>query len=242
MANASISGSGTIGGGQYEKVTISGSGKVSGNLQASEFKISGSGKVEGNVQVGHCKISGSGSVEGSLKGTVFKVSGSAKVKGAMELTELIVKGSFKCESSIKSNCILSSGSLKALGDVETESFTSDGNFHVVGLLNANEINVKLRNRSFSKEIGGETIKIIKSDSSRESGVLKKLMIWLLGSGNGTLTTDLIEGTNVYAEETKAKIIRGDNVEIGPNCHVESVEYSNSINIDPTSVVLNQNMI
>ena len=44
-----ISGSSTMPGGEYGKVSISGAGKIQGNLKCDSLSCSGSGKVEGDV-------------------------------------------------------------------------------------------------------------------------------------------------------------------------------------------------
>ena len=44
-----ISGSSTMPGGEYGKVSISGSGKVQGNLKCESLSCSGAGKVKGDM-------------------------------------------------------------------------------------------------------------------------------------------------------------------------------------------------
>ena len=54
--------------------------------------------------------------------------------------------------------------------------------------------------------------------------------------NTCLITDIIEGDEIYLEYTKAKIIRGNNVELGPGCEIELIEYKNSYKQDETAIV------
>jgi cytoskeletal protein CcmA (bactofilin family) len=100
----------------------------------------------------------------------------------------------------------------------------------------------LRCSSYTKEIGGETINIRKDTPNKQYGILIKLLIWLSGGKHGKLTVDWIEGTNVYVEDTEAKIIRGEKIVIGPRCRVESIEYSESLDIDAQAEVLSHNRI
>ena len=48
-----ISGSSTMPGGEYGKVSISGSGKVQGNLKCESLSCSGAGKVKGDPEALH---------------------------------------------------------------------------------------------------------------------------------------------------------------------------------------------
>ncbi|WJH34862.1 hypothetical protein N6H14_01395 [Paenibacillus sp. CC-CFT747] len=51
-----------------------------------------------------------------------------------------------------------------------------------------------------------------------------------------LNADLIEGTLVNVEYTRARLIRGNRVVIGPHCEVERVEYTESLTVDPSASV------
>ena len=55
-----ISGSSTMPGGEYGKVSISGAGKIQGNLKCDSLSCSGSGKVEGDVVTQSASCSGGG--------------------------------------------------------------------------------------------------------------------------------------------------------------------------------------
>ncbi len=76
-----ISGAGTIGGGTYDRVSISGAGKITGDLIAEELKISGVGKIQGRAQVTQIVTSGSANFTDSIVAEEMRVSGSARVDG-----------------------------------------------------------------------------------------------------------------------------------------------------------------
>lgn len=240
MQNASISGSGSIIGGKYDRVSIAGSGKINGDVEALVMKIAGSGKVAGDALVETFKISGSGGVEGSFTGKTLHVSGSGKVGGPMQVSEMKVSGSFTCQDNLVCHTLNSSGALKVLGDVESEWFKSSGSFHVGGLINANDMQVRVEGSCYAREIGGETIMV--RGSASPTGILVRLYRWLFGGKIGQLRSDLIEGTEVYVEETEAKMIRGNKIVIGPNCRIEKIEFSDSLDVHVSSVVLSENKI
>ena len=57
-----------------------------------------------------------------------------------------------------------------------------------------------------------------------------------------LTTNLIEGDEIYLQNTNAKIVRGINITIGEGCNIGLVEYSGEIIISSESIVREQKQI
>jgi hypothetical protein len=47
---------------------------------------------------------------------------------------------------------------------------------------------------------------------------------------------VIEGDDIYLENTVAEIVRGNSVEIGPGCTIGLVEYANKFSKDKDSTV------
>ena len=62
------------------------------------------------------------------------------------------------------------------------------------------------------------------------------------NSKGELTTELIEGDEIYLENTNAKIVRGNNITIGEGCNIGLIEYSGEINISSESIVKEQKKI
>lgn len=46
----------------------------------------------------------------------------------------------------------------------------------------------------------------------------------------------MEGDQIDIENTKAMIVRGNNVKIGANCNIGLVEYTDELSIDPKAIV------
>lgn len=252
LPSAKISGSGTIAGGVYEKVSISGSGSLEGDVTAGRIGISGSGKMRGNVTTDYLSISGSGNALGAVRAGELKVSGSAsfkqglsgerhqvsgsmKVVGQMQAEEVVISGSLSVES-LKTNRIDLNGSLSCKGDVEAEEFNGKGHFRVDGLLNVNRVDFVFGGGSYAREIGGETIRF-----TRWQGLgLAHLLSWaldLIGWRKlSQMRADLIEGTVIDLNYCDVKVVRGTQVTIGPGCHIELVEYTESLRVNPDSQV------
>ncbi|MGA8943178.1 MAG: hypothetical protein WB502_10735, partial [Thermoactinomyces sp.] len=52
----------------------------------------------------------------------------------------------------------------------------------------------------------------------------------------SLSADVIEGDEIELEYTRAKVVRGKNVKIGPGCKVDLVEYQDSYDADSDAEV------
>lgn len=228
-----IAGSGKIeGAAEAETITISGSGKIEGAVKAKSMRISGSGKIMGAAEVGELRVSGSGKIEGDVRGESFHASGSCKVQGSVRAGELSASGSMKIEQDVHAKGVKFSGSARVGGQVAAERFYASGAFHIEKLLSADVIEVELYGRSYAGEIGGEKIAVRK----HEGGIW--FLRWLWG-GEQRLETNSIEADEIYLEATIAKTVRGKRVTVGPECRIDRVEYSESLQIDPKSTVKEQ---
>jgi cytoskeletal protein CcmA (bactofilin family) len=231
-SNVSISGAGTVGGGVYNKVSISGAGKVNGDLEAEQVKISGAGKINGNVKAKTFSASGSFKVEADVDASELKCSGAGKILGKAKADNFKASGSVAI-GSVQAKQFKVSGSCRVEGDVEAERFRADGSFLIDGLLNADQVEVTLYDDSKAREIGGTQITIVRA--TPRGG--RTGFGW--GSRSATLETDSVEGDDIYLEGTRADVVRGKQVKIGPGCRVKTVEYSGSLQIDPDAQVENR---
>ena len=72
-----ISGSSSMPGGEYRRVSISGAGRVNGSLKCEELHCSGASNVQGDVDcAGELCTSGAGKVAGSVRCGSLTSSGS----------------------------------------------------------------------------------------------------------------------------------------------------------------------
>ena len=260
MSDLSISGMGKSNGGEYLNVDISGMGTIIGDLTAERIVISGKGTIDGNVAVvrkleisgmgtvhgsvtgGEITSSGTGSVDGSIDARAVETSGNFKVGRDAKIQELSNSGRCRFDQSLRGEKIESYGLLSVGTDLEAETFHSQGSFSVGGLLNANKITIEIHGYGQAKEIGGEEIRVRSGHWS--TSFLAKLVSQFLGNGRelNRLTADLIEGTIVSLENTTAKMVRGNKVTIGPECRIEAVEYTDSVEVDPASHVGKQSKV
>jgi cytoskeletal protein CcmA (bactofilin family) len=227
QGEARISGSGTVGGGVYERVLISGSGRITGDVEAESISISGSGTVAGSVKAGIFRTSGSSVVEGNLEVKEFRCSGSGKVAGDLDAESFRVSGSVEVRGRAKAGEARISGSGEFGQGVEADSFHSSGSVTVEGRLGGDTIELSLGGHSRTKEIGGKQITVVRGAWSGLFGWLSKL---------AGLEATTVEGDEVHLEDTRAELVRGRRVTVGPGCHIQRVEYSESLSVDPAAEV------
>lgn len=251
-----ISGSGSSGGGSYNKVKISGSGEVNGHIECNEFHTSGSSKINGNIKAeeiitsGSAKIigdvetrlmktSGSSKVGGDVRAKEVRTSGSTKIEGNLNTVEISISGSAHIGENVNAEDVKVSGSVDIGGDCQSERFSANGMFKIGGLLNSDEIEVQVDGSCRAREIGGEKIKVRRS--SRDIFGLERL-IKSIFMYKGKLEADIIEGDDIQLEVTKAKVVRGNNITIGAGCDIEIVEYTGTLNIIDGGIVKEQRKI
>jgi cytoskeletal protein CcmA (bactofilin family) len=252
VGSLKISGSGSAGGGVYDEVKISGSGKITGNVECNEFHISGSGKVEGNVKAKEYKtsgssritgdleaedirISGSSHITGDVKCEEIKVSGSAHIEKGLSGGEISISGSARIDESLRGEQVRISGGIDIKGDCESEEFIARGSFQIGGLLNAGSIDIGVSGFCSVREIGGERIEVRELASA---GIWNKI-ISMFTSRSAGLKADNIEGDDIYLEYTTAKIVRGNNITIGRGCVIDTVEYKEKLDMIDEGRVANQ---
>jgi cytoskeletal protein CcmA (bactofilin family) len=217
-----MNGSGSSGGGIFDKVVINGSGKINGDVECDVFHLNGTGHVEGNLKTTEGRISGSGVVDGNLTAATFRITGSGRIGGAVNADELTISGSGNIGNNVQAQNVRIEGSAKIGQDCNAEVFTSDGAFEIGGLLNADDVTIRLFGmKSKAREIGGGRITVALGPQ-RGLGVLKTIVS--MGILNPVLEADVIEGDEISLENTTARIVRGNNVVIGAGCDIGTVEY------------------
>jgi cytoskeletal protein CcmA (bactofilin family) len=219
IGDLKINGSGSSAGGKYDSVVINGNGKIYGDLDCVYLKVNGQCTVNGNVKADSVKINGNGSIKGNLRAEKAKINGTTDIYGNVSVDKAETYGSIRVD-----------------GDCNAEVFKIEGTFEIEGLLNAGELELSLYGPSKAHEIGGEKITVKRKGKYDFLGLR-----YLIGS-NKELTAESIEGDEIYLENTQARVVRGNNVELGPNCKIELVEYKNSFKQDENDEVATQRKI
>jgi cytoskeletal protein CcmA (bactofilin family) len=224
--NLVINGSGSYSGGHYEKVVIRGEGTIVHDIECSEYKIFGTSEALENVKAGYMKVMGEAEIKGNLDASEVVVMGTMTIEGKAPINSLKVRGMLEVGQNLSGKDADIKGSISVDGDVEYEAFNSTGSFEIKGLLNAETIRIALRHSdSTVEEIGGSKISI-----------KRKISILPFFKDDGSLVTKVIEGDDIYLENTQADVVRGNIVKIGPGCTIGLVEYTTDFSQSDESTV------
>jgi cytoskeletal protein CcmA (bactofilin family) len=214
-----IRGSGTVGGGQhFEEFKCAGSGTVEGDLLADEAHISGVCVIEGRCVGQEFHASGRAEIGMDVEVDEFHVAGKATVGGDVRARDFNVSGSAKIGGSIlDAEDVVLTGAVTVGGWVKTHDFSSRGKFEIGGGIEAEEVDIRLA--------GSSKVPVIKA---REIEVRRH-------EPHGELTVDTIDGQEIYLDSTRAGLVRGHSVRVGPFCSVHTVE-AEELEVHETSTV------
>jgi cytoskeletal protein CcmA (bactofilin family) len=223
-----INGFGASNGGQFTNVTLNGKGTVNSDIECDNFESNGTGSVKGNLHSKTAKISGNGKITGNIESSMLSIEGRGKIENNAIVNRLKVSGNTSIGGNLKCEEMKVKGRITVGGNCETDLFKGECYFSIGGLLNADRVDVKLFGECNAQEIGGQTI-VVRQKTSLMANLFKPFF-------QTFLETDLIEGDHIEIESTKAKIVRGNNVRIGPNCKIGLVEYSGIFTQDKSAIV------
>ena len=189
-----------------EEIKIVGAGVVSGNpVKTVEFKAAGSARVKGPLECESVKVSGSCDFDGDVQCVDFRSSGSARLAGSLKAQDVDVSGALAVSKDIDAVDISASGSLRVGGNVHGQDFHSSGSVQIQGELKAPDVDIELGGSSRIGTIEGQDI-----DVKAAGGLIRS---------RGDLTVDRIVGQDVSLVGTVAAHVEGQDVRIGPHCHI-----------------------
>ncbi|MGX6446231.1 cytoplasmic protein [Neobacillus sp. K501] len=224
--NLTINGSGDYPGGHYDKITIRGDGNIITDVDCDVLKVYGTCEALENVKTGSVKVFGEAEVKGNMTANDMLIMGNMMIGGTSELKKIKILGTLDSGEDLSGDEADIKGSLSVKGDVEYENFVLNGGMEVKGLLNADKIKIVLRfGESIAEEIGGGKITI-----KRKSAFLP------FGDHDASLFVKVIEGDEIFLENTKAAVVRGNNVKIGYGCHIDLVEYTKDFTQEGSAIV------
>jgi cytoskeletal protein CcmA (bactofilin family) len=199
----------------------------------------GEGRIDGDVDCKNIKVYGEGKIYGSVKATnTVSIKGQTLIKGDLEAGKIKIQGEIDVDGEIFADEAIITGNINIEGDCNAEILTLEGGFKVGGLLNADILKINLHWHCKVNEIGGSEI-TVKKDGRLSFLGLKNMFS---PGGHNELVADLIEGDDIYLENTHAKVVRGNNITLGPGCEIGIVEYKNNFKQDKEAEVGTSNNI
>ncbi|GGA43503.1 polymer-forming cytoskeletal protein [Paenibacillus physcomitrellae] len=223
-----ISGISTTAGGVYRDVRIDGMAKVNGDLDCISLRINGTLGMKGSVKSEEITVNGMGTIDGPVEAAEIRIDGMFTLKGGVSCTGLDVNGKSKIEGRLQGDKINIGGEVTVKGDVQCEAFETEGNIKLDGLLNAETVDIRLHSLSTVREIGCERIDVRRI----ERGFWKNFSLM----GGPRLKSEVIEGDDIFLEDTEAEMVRGTRVYIGRGCKIKRVEYKETLQTDGDALI------
>lgn len=233
----SISGSGVIASGEYDKVSISGSGKLNGLIRCKSLHCSGAAKGEAEIECENdIHTSGSAKFDKSVKAGEISVSGAFACGGDLTVQKALKSsGSARCEGSVKAGSISVSGGLNIKGDTEAETVKVFGILNCGGLLNAESIEIRFKEGMEIGSIGGSRINIYPEQLVKRR-IKLPLFSSLVKGASAVRVNNSIEGDIIALEGVVTPRVSGRIVAISDGCEIDLVQYSEQIEISPNAKV------
>ncbi|MEC1547813.1 hypothetical protein P9D77_05475 [Bacillus rugosus] len=224
LGNLKLYGAGHAAGGAYHHVSIKGEGVIGEGLSAAGCRIFGTGLFLGKAETERLRVHGESEFKGNLTAGRINIYGTMKVSGSLQFDRFNLKGLTEICGNVTGESCGVKGKLSVKGDCETEMFHVTGCVDVSGLLNAGDIKLELcHDVSHVREIGGTTITV-----KRRASFFNRKKVKLIA--------DVIEGDQVYLENTEAAVVRGKEVVVGPGCSIGTIEYKNKYRCDHHSKI------
>ncbi|WP_068620535.1 hypothetical protein [Paenibacillus tuaregi] len=225
-----IMGNGGSAGGLVGRLSITGDGEIHGDVDAISFKCTGNATVNGSLKAETLKLTGDLILRGSLEGKVFSTMGKLQIQEHVTARKIKFSGDTHVGGQITSEQIELSGYNTVEGGCQAEEFKARGAVRIGGMLNSENVEIKLLGESRIKEIGGGLIRVMPSRG------LWALVDMFNPEGPPRLVATSIEGDTINLENTEAEYVRGNKVTIGPGCRIGLVEYIEAFHQDRSSSV------
>ena len=227
-----INGMGTYSGGEFERVIISGKGKITSAIKCNYLEVSGSASFENQINCDRGHISGTCKVGGDMAVGEMSISGSYKQEGTTTAERFEVSGMAKIKQCLSATTLHSTGMLTVEGNINGEEVRSEGMIHCSGLLNCEKLDIYCIGGCKLNEVGAAAISV-KEQSWNISKLVGMFMPELT-----RLSANVMEGDEIYLENCDVKVVRGRNIKLGKNCHIDTLEYSGTFEKDEASSVQN----
>lgn len=238
LRHLTVTGTGITSGGTFNKVKIRGEGTINGDLDCVQWKVFGTADANGLVKAKTIDIFGQANMKGNVEAESIKIFGEADIQGHATMKDLNLRGAVHIKERLVGGHIHGYGELKIENDCEADSISLKGAVAIGRTLNAEKVSLYLHfEDSRIAEIGGEVIRVTKSKAFNVINFLKRFR-----QDSAKLVAESIEGDDIYLEYTKAKVVRGKEVTIGPGCEIDLVEYQTSFQQDEKAIVIDSKKV
>lgn len=209
-----------------DRVDVSGKATVGGDLESQDVHTTGRLDVDGNAAADQLSVSGKVAVGGNLDGHDVDASGKLAVGGSLVAAEAAVSGKVEV-GGLTDVTDLTVGGAGEFVDVNVETFAGAGKV-AADEFAADRFELTVDGRS---TVGTVTATEVVVRGSDESGSFLRR---LLGS-EGVLDVGTVEGETVELDATRADVVVGESVTLGPDAEVGTV-YADDVDAHDDATV------
>ncbi|MDD5935379.1 MAG: hypothetical protein PUC65_07465 [Clostridiales bacterium] len=166
MRDYRIEGIGSIQGGEFDELTVSGVGSNQGDIKADKIIIEGVFKSTGNIEANLIDTEGVGEIEGNIRAKKITVEGAMNIKNQqkVETEELYCEGCFTTKGDLYADVVQATGCIKANGiygdNIQINSFG----------LKVNGFKKLMAKLNLTSSTNGSKVSIIEATTINLSGV------------------------------------------------------------------------
>ncbi len=192
----------------------------------SNFNMGGIGKINGG-QYDNMNIEGVSSCSSDIKAQNIHIEGVFTCSGEVQAETLYCEGVCDFKANIRTNTLTVEGVLneKEGTKIEAQRIDCDGVIRTNGEIYADVLNAN--GCVTAKEIYGDQIKI---NTHVSFSRFKKFI------NSVKSEIKLIEATTVELSGVMVDTINAQDIKIGPNCRVDSIDCNGTLSIDSSSTV------
>lgn len=190
------------------------------------LNVRGSQIIHENVQAVTVHVIGHLNVSKNVTTSNLKVSGDCRIAGNCNAGQVNNLGSLRVQH-IKADKVVSAGYLSVAQEAVTGAFYAEGAVKIQSLTANADIEIRLGNKSTIEIMRTRSNIIVKPSSKLINTVMQPFR---------KLTSESIEGQNITLYRTRAKLVCGEEIVVGPGCSIDEIRYSKSLTVHPKSKV------
>lgn len=246
---ATIIGNGEIFGGSFDKLRVMGNCTITGNTSVSVLNAIGNIEATEPVTAGIARLTSHGCFKQlDAKHIIIrwgdKSTETNHLNGIINVELLEVLAKCSLEGSIKISNYLISGILTA-DEINCQNFICPGRV-CANTINASNIQLYPSPSSSIKELCGTKIHVRKNFDKADINISgeyswykhQRRAAWKNETGRKPyIEIENVEADDIYLENTKALHVSGKNVTIGSGCHIDHIEYMQSVNMAPDAATV-----
>lgn len=214
--NLDVRGLEAVEGGDFTDVTISGVGKIKGDITARVIEVAGSGQIYGEINAESLMVAGTfiADKDIELKNTL-NVKGTSNFSKNIICEDILVSGKMVTKGDIRFRDASIIGTFSSKGILTGDKFDILGGLDMSSDLRVNQILINFSEKSSCNDIIADDVKIRIIEG--EKGLFSKFKKIIFKCNE-------IRAKRVFIENTECKLIVADEVVVGENCKIEKVEY------------------